>query len=271
MTAAVMRVLAPGVASSVRDGGRPGLAHIGCPRGGAVDLASLELANRLVGNREHAPAIETSGGLVLEVLAPVLVAVTGSQADLVVEGGPALGWGAPTVLAVGSVLRLGPLRGNARSYVALRGGVDPGGWPADVSDAGLEVLGPSPVPAVPRGFDAPIRLWPGPRLDWFEHGAWQVLMSAVWTVSTLSDRVGIRLEGPALRRTVMRELPSEGLVEGAVQVPPDGRPIIMLADHPVTGGYPVIAVIDPADVGVAAQQVPGAPLRFRRAGRGIEH
>ena len=109
MTALAMRVLAPGLASSVRDGGYAGLAHVGCSRGGAVDLTSLELANRLVGNPERAAGVETSGGLVVEVLTPVLVAVTGSQADLTVEGGPPLGWGVPTALTAGSVLRLGML------------------------------------------------------------------------------------------------------------------------------------------------------------------
>lgn len=266
-----LRIIAPGVASSVRDAGRLGLASIGCPRGGAVDRLSLALANRLVGNPEDAPAIETSGGFVAEVRAPVIVAVTGSQAELAVEGGPPLGWGVPTVLEPGAVLRVGALRGNARCYLAVRGGADPQGWPHEINTCGLEVGRPSIAPAVPRGFDRPVRIWPGPRRDWFVADAWRLLTESTWTVSVLGDRTGVRLDGPVLERSVHRELPSEGMVEGAVQVPPDGRPIVMLADHPTTGGYPVIAVVDPVDIGLVAQRTPGTQVRFRPVGRGDEH
>jgi allophanate hydrolase subunit 2 len=107
-----------------------------------------------------------------------------------------------------------------------------------------------------------VRLWPGPRLDWFEQGAWTTLTTSRFTVGADSDRVGVRLAGHAIRAANRGELPSEGLVEGAVQVPPDGRPIVMLADHPVTGGYPVIAVVDRADLEVIAQTPPGSTIGF---------
>jgi allophanate hydrolase subunit 2 len=218
-----------GIATSLRDGGRTGMAHLGRSRGGAVDRDALRLANRLVGNTADAPAFETSGGLVVVAARAVLAAVTGSQVDLEVSGGPPLGWGVATALPAGAVLRIGRLRGGARVYLAVRGGLRSdaladGVWLADVPVVGE----PSPVAAVPRPLDRPVRLWPGPRLDTAGRG----------------------------------ELPSEGLVEGAVQVPPDGRPIVMLADHPVTGGYPVIAVVDRADLEVIAQAPPGSSVGF---------
>lgn len=260
----VARIVAQGIASSVRDAGRMGLAHLGSGRGGAVDLDSLRLANRLVGNRPDAAAVESSGGLVVELSHPVLMAVTGSQVDLDVEGGPPLGWGAPVAMPAGATVRVGRLRGGARCYVALRGGVVSAAWPTGL-DVGADAAGPpSDAVAVPRDPEAAVRLWPGPRLDWFVDGTWERLLATEWVVSTSSDRMGSRLVGPALEWAERRELPSEGLVEGAVQVPPDGQPIVMLADHPVTGGYPVVGVVDPADVGLVAQRPPGASLRFRR-------
>jgi allophanate hydrolase subunit 2 len=252
-----------GIATSLRDGGRTGMAHLGRSRGGAVDRDALRLANRLVGNTADAPAFETSGRLVVVAARAVLAAVTGSQVDLEVSGGPPLGWGVATALPAGAVLRIGRLRGGARVYLAVRGGLRSdaladGVWLADVPVVGE----PSPVAAVPRPLDRPVRLWPGPRPDWFEQEAWATLTSNRFTVGADSDRVGVRLAGRAIRTAGRGELPSEGLVEGAVQVPPDGRPIVMLADHPVTGGYPVIAVVDRADLEVIAQAPPGSSVGF---------
>lgn len=263
-----IRVVARGVATSVLDGGRTGLAHLGRSRSGAVDLDALHTANRLVGNPVDAPALETSGGLVIRPLQAILVAVTGSQADLEVRDGPSVGWGVPTALPAGCTMRIGRLRGGARVYLAVRGALseatrDDGDW------LGLDMVEPagepSVAPAVPRALDREVRVWPGPRLDWFDDSAWSTLVGSAWSVGADSDRSGARLSGPALCRKVVAELPSEGLIEGAIQVPPDGRPIVMLADHPVTGGYPVIAVVHRADREVLAQAAPGAIIRFRTA------
>lgn len=267
VTPPALEVLAAGVATSVRDGGRVGQAHLGRGRGGAVDHAALQLANRLLGNPSDAPAFETSGGLVLLAHAPVLVAVTGSPADLRVSDGPAVGWGMPVALPTGARLHVGRLLGGARTYVAVRGGVD------RIDESGRIRVGPDPGqapsthPAAPRPLDRHVRVWPGPRLDWFADDAWTALLSTEWEVGPASDRIGLRLVGPPLARVRTDELPSEGLVEGAIQVPPDGQPIVMLADHPTTGGYPVIGVVDPADIGLVAQRPPGEIVRFARTHR----
>ncbi len=260
----MLEVVAWGIAGSIRDAGRPGLAHLGRSRGGAVDLAALELGNRLVGNDPGAAGIETSGGLLLRCTAATMVVVTGSPADVHVEGGPPVGWGAPVVLPRSATLRIGRLRGGARTYVCVRGGID-------VRDGDKLRLGVDPEgrasthPAAPRPLDLPVRLWPGPRLDWFDEGAWGAMLATTREVLPASDRVGLRLAGAPLERVRLDELPSEGLLEGAIQVPPDGRPIVMLADHPATGGYPVIAVVHPADIGLVAQRPGGATVRFTAA------
>jgi allophanate hydrolase subunit 2 len=118
------------------------------------------------------------------------------------------------------------------------------------------------VSAVPTPSDAEIVLWPGPRVDWLTQHARDVLTSCDWNVRAESDRIGLRLAGPALVRRP-GELPSEGVVEGAVQLPPDGQPIVMLADHPTTGGYPVVAVVDPDHLWLVAQRPVGSVVRFR--------
>jgi biotin-dependent carboxylase-like uncharacterized protein len=166
--------------------------------------------------------------------------------------------------------------------VAVRGGIDvprvlgsrssdtlgrigpPRLRPGDVLPVGPDPRTPVPtaVAPVPMIETTPrVRVWPGPRADWFVD-ALAALVATPWTVRHDSDRVGVRLDGPPLARAHDRELPSEGLVTGAVQVPHDGRPIVMLADHPVTGGYPVVAVVDPADVPLVAQARPGVTVRF---------
>ena len=258
-----LQVVSWGVATSVRDAGRSGLAHLGVSRGGAVDVASLELGNRLVGNGASWAGFETSGGFTLRCRTPAMVAVTGSPVDVFVDGGPPVGWGAPVALPAGALLRVARVRGGARSYVCVRGGVVSSD--GDVVDLGDDPLEPAALhPVAPRPLDGAVRVWPGPRLDWFDDGAWDALLSTHWEVLAASNRVGVRLAGAPLRRVRRDELPSEGLVEGAIQVPPDGQPIVMLADHPTTGGYPVIAVVDPPDLWLVAQRPSGATIDFIR-------
>ena len=267
MSTSDLTVVAWGIAGLLRDAGRRGLAHVGRSRGGAVDLAALELGNRLVGNPPGHAGIETSGGLVVRAERALMVVVTGSPCDIGVEGGPAVGWGAPVVVPTGATVRIGRLHGGARTMLCVRGGLaaDPRRGAAALR------VGPEPASpaashaAVPLPLDAPVRVWPGPRVDWFDPGAFDRLVHTSWLVLPASDRVGLRLDGPPLARARHDELPSEGLVEGALQVPADGRPILMLADHPATGGYPVVAVVEPADLRLVAQRPPGSRVRFVRA------
>jgi biotin-dependent carboxylase-like uncharacterized protein len=282
----VLTVLAPGPRATVQDRGRAGWASIGVPRSGAADRAAHDLANRLVGNLPEAATVEvTAGGLRIRAERTVLVAVTGAPAPLDVDGRPA-GVNAPLTLPAGATLALGmPARG-LRSYLAVRGGVDLPPVLGSRSSDTLSGLGPSPLAAgdrLPVGSlageqplvdvapvaplpDRPVlRVLPGPRRDWLQASAWGELTSREWAVSADSDRVGLRLTGPRLLRARTDELPSEGLVAGAVQVPPDGGPVLFLADHPVTGGYPVLAVVVTADLPLAAQLRPGDGVRFRPA------
>jgi biotin-dependent carboxylase-like uncharacterized protein len=280
----VLRVLAPGPLATVQDVGRPGWAAIGVPRSGAADRAAHDLANRLVGNRPEAATVETTaGGLRLRSERTALVAVTGAPVPITVAG-RAAPCNAPVTVPAGAELVLGAPAVGLRNYVAVRGGIDVPPVLGSRSTDRLSGLGPEPLTAgqlvavgtvageepvvdvapVRPPADRPVlRVLPGPRRDWLADEAWMRLVADPWTVSADSDRVGLRLTGPRLARARDDELPSEGLVPGAVQVPPDGAPVLFLADHPVTGGYPVLAVVVTADLPAAAQLRPGDEVRFR--------
>ena len=209
------------------------------------------------------------------------VAMTGAACAVTVDT-VARDPGYPVWVPDGGVLHLGPALTGVRTYLAVAGGVevapvlgsrstDTLAWvgPARV-EAGAELpVGPphgSPaaadvVVAAPRG---ELRVVPGPRASWFASGAFARLCSEPYAVTAAANRVGLRLDGPTLDLVRTDELPSEGLVLGAVQVPPDGLPVVFLADHPTTGGYPVIAVVVAADLGGCAQLRPGDPVRFSR-------
>jgi len=284
----VLRVLASGPLATVQDAGRPGWAAIGVPRSGAADRAAHDLANRLVGNLPSAATVETTaGGLRLRAERTALVAVTGAPVPVTV-GGRAAPVNAPVTVPAGAELVLGAPSIGLRTYLAVRGGVDVPPVLGSRSTDRLSGLGPDPlqagnvlavgdlageepvvdVAAVRPPSDRPVlRVLPGPRRDWLAAEAWTRLVSDAWTVSADSDRVGLRLTGPRLERARDDELPSEGLVPGAVQVPPDGAPVLFLADHPVTGGYPVLAVVVTADLPAAAQLRPGDGVRFRSSHR----
>jgi biotin-dependent carboxylase-like uncharacterized protein len=277
-----LEILRSGFATTIQDLGRPGHAALGVGRSGAADRGSFRLANRLIGNAPEAAALEvTLGGLVLRASALTTVAVTGAQCP-VSAGGRACGLNAPITLRAGDELVLGTASSGLRCYVAVRGGIDvPPVLGSRATDT-LGKLGPPPITAgtllpvgdSPRGFPAAdlapraalppepvLHVTPGPRRDWFT--APDRLLSTVYTVSPDSDRVGIRLTGPPLERSRHDELPSEACVPGSLQVPPSGTPILFHADHPTTGGYPVLAVVDEADLDLAAQLRPGQRLRFR--------
>jgi biotin-dependent carboxylase-like uncharacterized protein len=280
-----LRVKASGPLTTVQDLGRPGYGHLGVPPGGALDQDALRLANRLVGNPENAAGLETTfGGLDVTVAEPGYLALTGAPAPLTVNGRPAPLYTAFPVPAGGRVVVGVPVAG-VRSYLAVAGGIavapvlgsrstdvlaglGPAALaPGDVLPIGEPAGAPSTVdgvPAWPPG-DGTLRLYPGPRADWFTGAALDVLTSRPYRVTPQSNRIGLRLSGPELARSGTGELPSEGLVTGAVQVPASGQPVVFLADHPTTGGYPVIGVVDPRDLAVAAQARPGTDLLFRLA------
>ncbi|KMO98695.1 5-oxoprolinase subunit C family protein [Streptomyces roseus] len=292
MAGAALEVVRAGALTTVQDLGRPGYAHLGVPRSGALDAGALGLANRLLGNPAGAAALETTlDGVGLRARVPVTVAVTGAPCAVRVSGRPAA-WGAPVWLPAGAELEVGRAESGVRSYVAVRGGfaVPPvlgsrstdllsGLGPAvlvagvvlPVGPAGADPVRGADVPRAPAppgaraGLVLPLR--PGPRADWFEPASLAALWRAEFRVSPASNRVGLRTEaGPRLVRGRGGELPSEGMVLGAVQVPPDGLPVVFLADHPVTGGYPVVGVVPPGPaLDAAAQARPGVPVRFVRA------
>lgn len=275
-----LQVLEPGPLTTIQDGGRPGQAALGVGRSGACDRRSFALANRLVGNDVGAAALEvTFGGLVLRAEADLVLVTTGARC--------AGGWphNAPTRLRTGQLLRLGAPLTGARTYVGVRGGlaVEPvlgsrstdllaGLGPPVVAAGDLLPVGraAAPMPSVdvaavaePEAGDVSLKVLPGPRRDWFPDQAWRLLLKSTYAVSNDSNRVGLRLEGPPLERSRRGELPSEGMVRGALQIPPSGLPVLFLADHPVTGGYPVLAYVRDDDVDRCAQLRPGQHVLLR--------
>lgn len=287
-----VEVLDVGALATVQDAGRPGHAHLGVPRSGWVDAPSAERANRLVGNAAGAAVVEgLLGGLRLRAAQALTLAVTGAPAAVRVDGRPAA-FGLPLAVAAGAVLEVGVPAHGVRCYVALAGGiaVDPvlgsrstdtlsGLGPAPLRAGDVLPLGPSYGDPAPVDHDPAtrwgdpgevvLRLLPGPRADWFEPDPGDALTGAPYVVAADSDRVGLRLVGPRLVRSREGELPSEGLVLGAVQVPASGQPVVFLADHPTTGGYPVVAVVHPDDLPACGQVRPGDTVRFQVPAPGV--
>ncbi len=279
----MITVLRPGPLTTIQDLGRPGYAHLGVGRSGAADRDSLRLANRLVGNPDGAAALEiTFGGFAATFGTRAVVALTGAPAPARV-GPRGIAANGPVEVGAGAELAVGPPDRGVRTYLAVRGGLDVeavfgscstdllGGLGPEVvragarlrigaGTAGFPTTDLAPVRTLPDTIVLPVR--PGPRADWFAPGALDLLAGSPYGVTPASNRVGLRLDGPALRAAATRELPTEGMAEGSLQVPPDGAPIVMLADHPVTGGYPVIAVVDEAAIGLAGQARPGDHIRF---------
>jgi biotin-dependent carboxylase-like uncharacterized protein len=279
-----VEVVDPGAFTTVQDLGRPGWAHLGVPRSGALDAPALELANRLVGNPEAAGALETTlTGIVLRPAVATAVAVTGARCDVHV-GGRAATWGAAVPVPAGAEVRVGAALDGLRSYVALAGGIDVPPVLGSRSTDALSGLGPRPLragdalplgmpgrtpygtEAVPRPRGDRLHLVLGPRADWFTARALEALDGATYEVAPDSNRIGLRLTGASIERARADELPSEGMVLGAVQVPPSGQPVVFLHDHPTTGGYPVVAVVVDEDLAVCAQARPGDRLTVRVVG-----
>ncbi|WP_433401504.1 biotin-dependent carboxyltransferase family protein [Streptomyces sp. CA-146814] len=278
----LLHVVRPGALTTVQDAGRPGWAHLGVGRAGALDATAARLANRLVGNAPGAALLETTvTGCAVRPDRPVVAVVGGAGCRVTVDGRP-VAWGAPVRVPAGAVLDVGPALTGVRGYLAFAGGLEPepvlgsrsadllsGIGPAPLSEGDTLPLGepadgppqgPVPWPGAPTELVLPLHL--GPRHAWFTPAALRTLTTATYRVSPHSNRIGLRTEGPALERARDGELPSEGMVLGAVQVPPDGLPVVFLNDHPTTGGYPVVGVVPETALAGAAQAVPGTRVRF---------
>ncbi|WP_105567504.1 5-oxoprolinase subunit B/C family protein [Microbacterium halophytorum] len=296
-----LEVLAVGPHALLEDLGRPGKAELGVSPSGAMDRTALRRANAFVGGDPGCPTIETAlGGLRLRARGHVTLAVTGAPVPLTIirsvpdgEAQPAVQerpapFDAPFALAAGEEVIVGAPERGVYSYVAARGGFDAEPVLGSASRDVLAGLGPAPfVPGAvlpigsriagavepwaghPDPLPAPGEtLWldvvPGPRDDWFTPESLELLADQDWLVSPRSNRAGLRLEGERpLERAGGGELPSEGTVTGALQVPPDGQPILFAADRPLTGGYPVVGVVARAHLSRAAQAPPGTRIRFR--------
>jgi biotin-dependent carboxylase-like uncharacterized protein len=279
-----LEILRTGPLALVQDLGRVGLAHIGVTRSGAADRRSHTLANRLVANPDDRATIEvTFGGFSARVRGgDVDIAVTGADTDPRV-GENMFGTNSIQHVRDGEVISLGAPHSGLRSYLAVRGGIDVTPVLGSRSYDVMSAIGPLPLqsgdvlpvgehtdeyPELDQAPVAPISehlvellAVPGPREDWLVDS--DALVHTIWMASDRSDRVGMRLEGRPLRyRSPDRVLPSEGATRGAIQVPPNGLPVILGPDHPVTGGYPVVGVIADEDIDKVAQVRPGQYVRL---------
>ncbi|WP_350269263.1 urea amidolyase family protein [Brevibacterium sp. CBA3109] len=293
-SAHALTIIRPGLQLLIQDLGRPGFAAMGVSSAGAADRAALQNANRLVGNDETTAGLESfGGGTKLAITGDGVAAVTGGCATITVTSADgAKFWhhlGEAFALEDGDELELGMTERGTRAYIAFRGGIETETALGSASTDTLAHLGPArlepdttvilgspesaphlvdPVrgsgherhlPAPGETIELSVTL--GPRADWFTSAGVKTLLSQEWTVTHESDRVGLRLAGDApLERSRTGELPSEGAVTGALQVPPNGQPVLFGPDHPLTGGYPVIASVDDTDL--AAQLAPGVRIRF---------
>jgi len=298
-----LRIVTPGLQSLIQDLGRYGHSGLGVSAAGALDRASLRRANRLVGNAPSAAAVETvAGGLSVEAVGDQVLAVTGAPAELTIEtlsradsadddfetAWRTVPMATPFALLDGETLTIGAPQSGFRSYLAVRGGVDTAPVLGSRSTDTMSGIGPAPLAAgqvLAAGGEAEsgvvghpelqpdfpgtgvtvLDVVPGPRADWFDADALASFCGQDWEVKPQSNRVGMRLQGTPLQRTRQGELASEGTVAGALQVPPEGLPVLFLADHPITGGYPVIAVVVDSQLDRAAQVPIGGKIRFRWA------
>lgn len=303
----MITVVQPGLLTSVMDLGRPGYQRHGVVVGGALDRFAARVANAIVGNDDNAALLEIAQhGPELRFDAPALVAWCGGDFDARVGREP-LPRDRAVRVAPGETVRFGPVRGGLRAWFAVAGGIDvppvlgsrstyrragiggfhgrplragdslqtgaPSDWagvrlsaPARVSPWSVrpETLGRQAEPGC-------VRAWPGPEWDFFTPEAQRNFFGAEWKVTKDADRMGVRLDGPALPLAAPREMISEGVNEGLVQVPDGGGPIVLLASRQTVGGYPRIAAIASVDLGRLAQLAPGTKVRFSQTTLAVAH
>ncbi|MEW1963059.1 urea amidolyase family protein [Microbacterium sp. NPDC077644] len=289
-----LEVVRPSLQLLVQDLGRPGHAALGVSESGAADRTAMRDANGAVGNHRGAAVLESVGGATLRFHGDGVAAVTGAAGDITLTDVAGLTrsmpHGTPFATVDGDELTLGHPTHGLRFVIGIRGGIDAasalGSRSSDtlaglgpavlaagdvlaIGDQALAAVDPDPQPReLPASGDlVELDITLGPRDDWFTASALETLTTQEWLVTPRSDRVGIRLQGDVpLERETPGELPSEGAVTGAIQVPPDGQPVLFLPDHPLTGGYPIIGAVTDRCLDLAAQLPPGARIRFRIEG-----
>src|SRR5437868_1661083 len=274
-----------GPASSVQDGGRHGAQRYGLTPSGAMDQLALAAANVLVGNTPFAAAIEIGpfGAAFTAREGAVRVAVAGASRNTDISGS-AVALDASMTLADGETLTLGFARGGSFSYLAIEGGI--AGEPmfgslAVNARAGLGSPYPRPLQTgdeleaasasgaaeqhieLPTAADAPIRVIWGPQDDEFADDTKKLFIDSEWKISATSDRMGYRLEGPVIKHLHGHNIVSDGTVNGSLQVPGNGQPIVLMRDRGTTGGYPKIATVISADFGRFAQTPASRAFRFK--------
>jgi 5-oxoprolinase (ATP-hydrolysing) subunit C len=277
-----------GPASSVQDGGRPGSQRYGLTSGGAMDLMSLAAANALVGNAARAAVIEIGpfGAAFTAREGAVRIALAGSprNADIAARS---VTFDSSVTLAAGETLTLGFARGGAFSYLAIEGGIEGEemfGSLAVNARAGLGSPYPRPLQAgdelqvkaasgaaecrieLPAAGNGPIRVVMGPQDDEFSEEAKALFLGGDWRISATSDRMGYRLEGAVIKHLHGHNIVSDGTVNGSIQVPGNGQPIVLMPDRGTSGGYPKIATVITADFGRFAQTPAGHSFRFKAVG-----
>jgi biotin-dependent carboxylase-like uncharacterized protein len=277
-----------GPASSVQDGGRPGSQRYGLTSGGAMDRLALAVANSLVGNAPFTAVVEVGpfGAAFKARDGAVRVALAGASRNADIAG-RAVALETSVTLAEGETLTLGFTRGGPFSYLAIEGGIhgepmfgslsvnartglgSPYPRPLQAGDE-LEVAGASgaaerriELPAIANG---PIRVVPGPQDDEFADDQKNLFLDSEWKISATSDRMGYRLEGPVIRHLHGHNIVSDGTVNGSIQVPGNGAPIVLMPDRGTTGGYPKIVTVISADLGRFAQIPAGRAFRFKAIG-----
>jgi len=294
----LLRVVDSGMLTTVQDLGRSGFAAMGVPRGGAADALSLRIGNRLVGNADDSPALEmtlTGGTLVFDD--STLVSLAGGETAALIEREDELprllGPGAAERIQAGEMLRVGPIKTGARTYLCIAGGVRVppvmgsastllscgfGGYfgRALRRDDQIE-FGSAPPRFRERALSEAgralerdnlkrrtIRVVPGAHEDSFDKKSIAAFLSLPFTVSVKSDRMGLRLDGPPIKSLVGGRMVSEGMPPGAIEITESGQPIILMPDGPTTGGYPVIACVASVDLPVLGQLRPRESIRFTR-------
>ncbi|MFC5433404.1 carboxyltransferase domain-containing protein [Microbacterium suwonense] len=293
--AAMIEITRPALQLLVQDLGRPGRAELGVAASGVADRTALRDGNRAVGNAPDAAVLECVGGVGLGFTGNGVAAITGATGEATIVDFDGIErpvpMGAPFATFAGDELHLAAPTHGLRYVIAVRGGIRALEELGSRSTDTLSGLGPAPLVAgdvLEVGIHAPYAVDPyprpralptsgdlvelditlGPRDEWFTASALQTLTGQEWSVTPRSDRVGIRLHGDVpLERAVTDELPSEGAVTGAIQVPPDGQPVLFLPDHPLTGGYPIVGALTDRCLDLAGQLPPGIRLRFRIVGR----